>query len=125
MADGHEVLVSALPTRIALAVLSFYQIFISPFLGPRCRFAPSCSEYAAEAVRRYGLGGGGFLSIKRILRCHPFGGHGYDPVPHDWTWRDWTWRKGHAQSSRICDVSSRHTHDLSHDSKAGRQEKRQ
>ena len=58
-----------------------YQWTISPMLPRSCRFAPSCSEYAAEAILAHGPLTGGWLGLKRILRCHPWGGHGYDPVP--------------------------------------------
>ena len=58
-----------------------YQKIISPILGPKCRFTPTCSNYALEAFKKYGLLKGFWLSIKRIGRCHPWGGHGYDPVP--------------------------------------------
>jgi len=64
-----------------LAILRFYQYFISPLLGPRCRHLPSCSDYAAEAIQRHGLGRGGWLALKRVGRCHPWGSAGYDPVP--------------------------------------------
>lgn len=58
-----------------------YQVLLSPFLGRHCRFTPSCSQYAAEAIRRYGALRGSWLAVKRIGRCHPFCGGGYDPVP--------------------------------------------
>lgn len=58
-----------------------YQWFLSPIIGPGCRFAPSCSEYAHEAVSRYGALRGSWLAAIRVLRCHPWGGSGYDPVP--------------------------------------------
>ncbi len=58
-----------------------YQLLISPALPPTCRFAPSCSAYAIEAVRRLGPTRGGWLALKRLVRCHPWGGHGLDPVP--------------------------------------------
>jgi putative membrane protein insertion efficiency factor len=64
-----------------VAVIKLYQIVLSPLLGPSCRFTPSCSHYAVEAFRKYGLIKGLWLSIKRISKCHPWGGHGYDPVP--------------------------------------------
>jgi len=64
-----------------LALIKLYQWIISPWLGPNCRFVPSCSQYAMEALRKYGLFKGGWLALKRISRCHPGGGHGYDPVP--------------------------------------------
>ena len=58
-----------------------YQLVISPLLGSNCRFMPTCSEYAMESFKTYGLIKGSFLTIKRIGKCHPFGGHGYDPIP--------------------------------------------
>lgn len=67
--------------RVLLMVIGFYRKAISPFTPPSCRFTPTCSVYAEEAVRRYGAGKGGWLALRRLLRCHPFGGSGYDPVP--------------------------------------------
>jgi uncharacterized protein len=58
-----------------------YQLGISPMLGPRCRFYPSCSCYALAAIERYGIGRGLWLGLRRLLRCHPFAQGGYDPVP--------------------------------------------
>ncbi len=58
-----------------------YQILISPMLPPSCRFTPSCSQYAVEALRKHGAIKGSWLAIRRIMRCHPWGGSGYDPVP--------------------------------------------
>ena len=65
----------------ALQAIGLYQRFISPLLPPACRFWPTCSHYAAEAVARHGLGRGGLLAIRRLLKCHPFNPGGYDPVP--------------------------------------------
>ena len=59
-----------------------YQLIISPMLGSNCRFIPTCSEYAMESLKEYGLIKGIFLSIKRIGKCHPWGSHGYDPIPN-------------------------------------------
>ena len=59
-----------------------YQLIISPMLGSNCRFIPTCSEYAMESLREYGLIKGIFLSTKRIGKCHPWGSHGYDPIPN-------------------------------------------
>lgn len=64
-----------------ILVIKFYQFVISPVIGPKCRFTPTCSHYAVEAFKKYGLFKGGWLTIKRISRCRPGGGSGYDPVP--------------------------------------------
>ena len=64
-----------------LGLVWLYRVAISPLLGANCRFQPSCSEYAAEALRRFGAFRGGWLVLRRISRCHPWGGSGYDPVP--------------------------------------------
>jgi hypothetical protein len=62
-------------------LIKLYQISISPILGPACRFEPTCSEYAYQAISAHGFTRGGLLAIKRILRCHPFNPGGFDPVP--------------------------------------------
>jgi putative membrane protein insertion efficiency factor len=62
-------------------LIKLYQITLSPLLGPKCRFTPSCSQYAVEALKKYGVFKGAWLAVKRISKCHPWGGHGYDPVP--------------------------------------------
>ena len=67
--------------RVLLALLRTYQYAISPFLGRRCRYYPSCSEYAVEAVEKHGAIKGGWLGVKRVCRCHPWHPGGYDPVP--------------------------------------------
>ncbi|MBW2592222.1 MAG: membrane protein insertion efficiency factor YidD [Deltaproteobacteria bacterium] len=67
--------------RIFLLLIRTYQYFISPVLGPACRFYPSCSEYSYQAVSRYGAFKGALLAVRRILRCHPFNPGGFDPVP--------------------------------------------
>jgi uncharacterized protein len=67
--------------RLLLLVIRGYQVGVSPFLPPACRYTPTCSAYAAEAVRRHGAGRGSWLALRRLLRCHPWGGSGYDPVP--------------------------------------------
>jgi uncharacterized protein len=64
-----------------IALIRIYQWGISPWLGPRCRFTPSCSRYAVEALQKHGLLKGTWLAMRRISRCHPWGGHGIDPVP--------------------------------------------
>ena len=65
----------------ALWLLRFYQLAISPHLPPACRFTPTCSEYTYEAIQRYGFLHGGWLGIKRVVRCNPLNPGGYDPVP--------------------------------------------
>lgn len=61
--------------------IRFYQRYISPLTPPSCRFTPTCSAYALEALRKHGPWKGTWLAVRRLLRCHPWGGHGYDPVP--------------------------------------------
>ena len=67
--------------RMLLAVIRFYRRAVSPMTPPSCRFTPTCAAYAEEAVGRYGASRGGWLALRRLMRCHPFGGSGYDPVP--------------------------------------------
>jgi len=67
--------------KILLALIRFYRKCISPLFPPCCRFYPTCSAYAMEAVTKYGAAKGGWLALKRILKCHPFHPGGYDPVP--------------------------------------------
>lgn len=67
--------------RCLVVAIRGYQLLLSPWLGRGCRFEPSCSEYAAQAVRRHGPLRGSWLALRRIGRCHPWGGSGYDPVP--------------------------------------------
>jgi len=65
-----------------ILLIKVYQIGLSPMLGPnKCRYQPTCSNYALEALKKHGLFKGGYLATKRILSCHPWGGSGYDPVP--------------------------------------------
>ncbi|MFT3737264.1 MAG: membrane protein insertion efficiency factor YidD [Breznakibacter sp.] len=66
---------------VLLIPIKFYQYVISPLKGPSCRFTPTCSAYAVEALKKHGPAKGLYLAIWRILRCNPWGGHGYDPVP--------------------------------------------
>ncbi|MGL4603276.1 MAG: membrane protein insertion efficiency factor YidD [Iodobacter sp.] len=68
-------------SQIIIALLKLYRITISPLLGARCRFTPTCSQYGIEAVTRYGVMKGSWLTTRRLCRCHPWGGCGYDPVP--------------------------------------------
>lgn len=67
--------------NVLLIPIYFYQRFISPLTPPSCRFTPTCSQYAVEAIKKHGPFKGLYLAIRRILRCHPWGGSGYDPVP--------------------------------------------
>lgn len=71
--------------KMFIALIRFYQIVISPLKPPTCRFYPTCSHYGLEAVQRFGALKGGLLTIKRILKCHPFHPGGVDPVPDKWT----------------------------------------
>lgn len=66
---------------ILIIPIKLYQILISPLLGPSCRFTPTCSQYAVEAIQKHGPIRGSWLAAKRIIRCHPWGGCGHDPVP--------------------------------------------
>jgi len=70
--------IAALPL---IAAVKIYQCCISPLTPPSCRFTPTCSQYAVEALRKYGPLKGGWLTLRRLARCHPWGGSGYDPVP--------------------------------------------
>lgn len=64
-----------------LKLVRFYQLAISPLIPPRCRYFPTCSQYAIEAIQRHGALKGGYLAIKRLCRCHPWSGNGHDSVP--------------------------------------------
>jgi hypothetical protein len=64
-----------------IILIKLYQWILSPLLGPKCRFTPTCSQYGMEAFKKYGPFKGLWLTIKRMSKCHPWGGHGYDPVP--------------------------------------------
>lgn len=66
--------------KVPLGLIKIYQKYISPLKPPSCRFYPSCSQYAIEAIDKYGILKGSFMSLKRIVRCHPFNSGGYDPV---------------------------------------------
>jgi len=64
-----------------ILLIKIYQLLISPLFPPSCRFTPTCSEYTLEALKKYGILKGGWLGFRRIIRCHPWGSSGYDPVP--------------------------------------------
>ncbi|EKY11043.1 membrane protein insertion efficiency factor YidD [Capnocytophaga sp. Marseille-Q4570] len=66
---------------LLIFLVRFYQVVVSPLKPPSCRYTPTCSQYALEALKKYGAFKGGWLAIKRISSCHPWGGSGYDPVP--------------------------------------------
>ncbi len=68
-------------TRVLQGVILIYRYTLSPFIGRHCRFLPTCSEYALEALDRHGAGRGSWLTLRRLARCHPLGGSGFDPVP--------------------------------------------
>jgi len=68
---------------LVLKVIRIYQKYLSPLLGPSCRFHPTCSEYTFQAIETYGVFKGGILAIKRILKCNPWGGSGADPLPRE------------------------------------------
>ncbi|HSW67443.1 MAG TPA: membrane protein insertion efficiency factor YidD [Bacteroidales bacterium] len=70
-----------LPTKLMILMVRFYQYAISPYLMPSCRYTPSCSDYGVQALKKYGALRGGWLTVKRVLSCNPWGGSGYDPVP--------------------------------------------
>lgn len=74
-------MIRSIPKRIMLGMIRFYRRFISPMFPPCCRFTPTCSAYALEAIQKYGALKGGYLAVRRILRCNPFHPSGYDPVP--------------------------------------------
>lgn len=74
-------LLSTILTYPFLLLIKIYQYALSPLIGPKCRYTPTCSQYAKEALQKHGLFKGFWLAVKRIARCHPWGGHGHDPVP--------------------------------------------
>ncbi len=75
-----------MPKNILLLIIRFYQLAISPLTSPSCRFHPTCSCYAKEALVKHGVIKGGYLFVKRFVKCHPWGSHGYDPVPDSFLW---------------------------------------
>ncbi|HRN37589.1 MAG TPA: membrane protein insertion efficiency factor YidD [Flavobacteriales bacterium] len=72
---------SALIGKLLILIIRTYQAMISPLLPGACRYTPTCSEYGVQALRKHGPWRGGWLTLKRFLSCHPWGGHGHDPVP--------------------------------------------
>ena len=80
-ADSTAAAPLSLPQRLALAALRGYQLLFSPMFAGSCRFVPSCSAYAVDAVTRFGVLRGSWLALRRLARCRPFAAHGFDPVP--------------------------------------------
>ncbi|MFA8449242.1 MAG: membrane protein insertion efficiency factor YidD [Bacteroidales bacterium] len=72
---------SKLLGKFFILLIRIYQYTLSPFIGKQCRYSPTCSVYGIQAIKKYGPFKGGWLTIKRVLSCHPWGGSGYDPVP--------------------------------------------
>lgn len=79
--SGMKKLLHTLTVTPLIWLVRFYQAAISPYLGSSCRYTPTCSQYTIEALQRHGLLAGGWLAVRRIASCHPWGGQGYDPVP--------------------------------------------
>jgi putative membrane protein insertion efficiency factor len=93
------------PLSLAMrGLIQLYRWFISPLLGPRCRHMPSCSEYAMEAIELHGPWKGGWLAASRISRCHPWGSHGFDPVPRALPHVPWYMPWGYGRWSRKNEV---------------------
>jgi uncharacterized protein len=89
------------PRRAAHALIRFYQLTLSSLIGRQCRYLPTCSAYADEAIERHGLWAGSWMGLARVCRCHPWGGSGYDPPPDRPPMRaSWAqpWRYGHWRS---------------------------
>ncbi|MEQ8926041.1 MAG: membrane protein insertion efficiency factor YidD [Fulvivirga sp.] len=77
----YTVSIKGVFSALLIFIIRIYQYTLSPLLGANCRYTPTCSKYAVEAIKVWGPLKGGWLAIKRISSCHPWGGHGYDPVP--------------------------------------------
>ena len=73
--------IAQLPAKFLILLIRIYQVTLSPFIGRNCRYTPTCSNYGIEAIKKYGAIKGGWLTVKRILSCTPWGGSGYDAVP--------------------------------------------
>lgn len=91
----------SIPARGLLGLIQLYKWTLSPLIGRDCRYLPTCSSYAADAIRRHGAWAGGWMATARLCRCHPWGGHGWDPAPETaranswwrpWAYGDWSWR---------------------------------
>lgn len=103
MLTGSRNTLGRLPRLAGRGLVALYRLTLSPLLGPRCRHLPTCSEYADEAIGRFGLWAGGWMALARVLRCHPWGTSGLDLVPavlparSHWylPWRYGNWRRTH------------------------------
>ena len=78
--------INAALSFLLMLPIRFYRLAISPMFPPTCRFTPTCSQYAIDAIQKHGPFKGFYLACRRVLRCHPWGGHGYDPVPEKFHW---------------------------------------
>ncbi|ABS64275.1 protein of unknown function DUF37 [Parvibaculum lavamentivorans DS-1] len=91
---------------IMRGLIRFYQWFISPLIGPKCRHLPTCSDYTMQAIERHGAWRGGWLGLARIARCHPWGSHGFDPVPERLAdqpfWAPWRYGSWRMEEQRDC-----------------------
>ena len=87
---------------ICKGLIRFYQLTLSPWVGRECRYIPTCSNYSLEAIERHGVLRGLYLTVRRILSCHPFGGRGYDPVPLKFSWRHHC-PECASEKTKICD----------------------
>ncbi len=76
-------------SKSLIVLIRGYQCILSPWIGRECRFVPTCSQYSIEAVERFGFFKGGWLMLARIVRCNPWGGWGFDPVPEQFCWFPW------------------------------------
>lgn len=76
-------------SELLIKLIRLYQLVLSPWVGRECRFLPTCSQYSIEAIEQFGFIRGGWLMLARLIRCNPWGGHGYDPVPKEFSWFPW------------------------------------
>lgn len=108
--DGLNSVPRRLPVRIALLAVRFYKTYLSILFAGNCRFQPTCSQYAYEAIERFGVARGIWLGLKRLLRCHPLSRKfGYDPVPENWN------RASQMTSSTACANVATHSAKLPHE----------
>ena len=108
--DGRNSVPGSLPVHISLLALRFYKTYLSILFAGNCRFHPSCSQYAYEAIERFGVARGFWLGMKRLLRCHPLSRHfGYDPVPETWD------ERAHTARSRAAATIPAHSREIPHE----------